>query len=220
MDYYNKIALSIYGSVGIPTIRKLFELGHTPSSIIVFTHHPEENDNKMLISFLEYFDVDTFIVGNDMTKMAEILYNNSVHLLINIGYSYIYKEPVLGMPSLTLINIHPGILPHYRGWLSVPWSIFNGEKYAGYTCHIISKGIDRGDIILQEKTPILPTSTAFDLHFKLHDMALSGLDFIINGKWEATPQVGEGKYYKKQFPNRIHECWNWVFFLYSFKHIF
>jgi methionyl-tRNA formyltransferase len=202
MDYSDKnIALATHGSVGICAIRKLFSLRIKPEKIVVLTYDPFGSDNRTLMEFLSCFNIPWFTPKSDMQFLFSILKTKDVSLLLNVGYKYIYCEPVLGMENVILINMHPGILPYYRGWLSTPWSIFNNEKYAGYTYHIIAKEVDKGDIILTGEVSITDASTAFDLHFLLHERALSRLDYIISGRWGTRPQIGEGGYYKKEFPN-------------------
>ena len=129
--------------------------------------------------------------------------------MISISYKYIFKDPIFSLKNTLLINLHPGILPDYRGWLSVPWAIFNDERYAGYSYHLIDSGVDSGSIILNEKFPILKTSTAFDLHFYLMNRAIDQLGKIISGDWVAVPQVGKGKYYKNLLPNNGYIDTSW-----------
>lgn len=210
MGYYNQnIALATYGSVGIQTIRKLFALGFTPDNIIVFTHSPLAKENEPLADFMDYLNIDWFVVEEDMNTMKFILNNHNTKLLLNIGYKYIYREPVIGMDDLVLINMHPGILPNYRGWLSVPWAMFNDEEYVGYTYHIITDKIDAGNIILVDSIPIKETSTSFDLHFKIHNKAIDRLDYIIGGEWGTYQQVRMGTYYHRQLPNNGYIDTGW-----------
>lgn len=197
---YN-IAICTQGSIGISVVRKLFEMGFKPHEIIIITYNPHSHTNTPLIAFLEYFSINWFVVENDMEKLVEILLEKNIKTLINISYKYIFKNPIFDFKDITLINLHPGILPDYRGWLSIPWSIFNNEEYAGYTYHIIDPKIDAGDIIFSNKFPILKTSNAFNLHFCLMNDAINQLDKIVLENWTAIPQVKGGHYYKNSLPN-------------------
>lgn len=196
-----KIAVCTHGAVGVLVLYKLFELGFVPDDIIVFTHDTHLPKNKALINFLQYFNVNWFIVGDDMEKLATILDSNNVSMLINVAYKFIFKQPIFDLKHITLINLHPGILPNYRGWFSIPWAILNEEEYVGYTYHLISPEIDRGDIICIERFPILKSSTSFSLHFPLINDAINKLEYIISRTWGVRPQTGGGKYYKRILPN-------------------
>lgn len=204
-----KIALCTQGSLGIIIIRKLFELGFLPKDILVFSHDIQSSANQSFIEFLNYFDIFFMEVGHNMIKLSEKINNGKVKLLISASYKYIFKEPIFKIKELNMINLHPGILPNYRGWFSLPWSIFNGEEYSGYTFHLIDADIDTGNIIYQEKIPILKTSTAFDLHFKMMNKAIEKLEYIIDGNWLSMPQKKGGIYYRKTLPNNGYIDTTW-----------
>lgn len=61
------------------------------------------------------------------------------------------------------INLHPSLLPEYRGMAPQHWPIINGESKTGVTVHYVDEGTDTGDIILQEEIELLPTDYVYDL---------------------------------------------------------
>lgn len=195
-----KIILCTQGSVGISVIRKLFELRFNPDEITVITYDTNILRNLSFIYFLKYFDIEWYVVDKDMNKLYNIVSYKNADILLSVSYKYIFKEPILSMPNIHLINLHPGILPDYRGCFSIPWAIINNEEYVGYSYHLIDAGIDTGDIILRDRFPVLPTSTAPELHFLVMNNAINNLGYIISGKWGTIPQIGTGMYYKNIFP--------------------
>ena len=62
-----------------------------------------------------------------------------------------------------IINIHPSLLPKYKGLNTHQRAINNKEKYAGCTVHYVNSGIDSGKIILQKNVRILKTDTSVTL---------------------------------------------------------
>ena len=58
-----------------------------------------------------------------------------------------------------LINIHPSLLPAYKGLHTHERAIAAGEKIAGCTIHFVTSGVDEGPIILQKSVPVLPNDT-------------------------------------------------------------
>ncbi|MBO6272070.1 methionyl-tRNA formyltransferase [bacterium] len=68
------------------------------------------------------------------------------------------KELIDAVPD-GIINIHPSLLPKYRGGNPYSWVIINGEKQTGVTLHFISENFDEGDIIAQEIYEIAPNET-------------------------------------------------------------
>ncbi len=72
----------------------------------------------------------------------------SPDLIISIRFGQIFKQPLINIPKLGVLNLHSGILPDYRGILASFWAILNGEKEIGTTLHYIDDAtIDTGKII-------------------------------------------------------------------------
>jgi methionyl-tRNA formyltransferase len=63
---------------------------------------------------------------------------------------YIVPRTILSTPRLGAVNLHPSLLPRYRGRAPINWAIIHGEKQLGLTAHFIDEGMDSGDIIAQE----------------------------------------------------------------------
>ena len=55
-----------------------------------------------------------------------------------------------------MINVHPSLLPKYKGLHAIEQAMEAGEKYAGCTVHYVNEELDGGEIILQKEVPILP----------------------------------------------------------------
>ncbi len=79
-------------------------------------------------------------------------------------------EVVWNMPPKGTINLHASLLPQYRGAAPINWAVINGEKETGVTTFFLKQEIDTGDIILSDKTSILETDTAGDVHDKLMEI--------------------------------------------------
>jgi methionyl-tRNA formyltransferase len=68
------------------------------------------------------------------------------------------------------INVHYSILPRYRGLAAVQWGIINGEPELGITVHVITAGLDAGNILYQEKVKVGPHQTAGDIYAELNQI--------------------------------------------------
>jgi methionyl-tRNA formyltransferase len=121
-----------------------------------------------------------------------------------IGLTEIVPKELLEIPC---INIHPALLPKYRGRYSIPHAIFNGEEWTGATIHYMDKGIDSGSIIMQERFKIEPTDTSKLVWDKFNVLGaeLFGkfLDLWLSGKpINSYPQDNiYATYYPKALPN-------------------
>lgn len=76
-------------------------------------------------------------------------------------------EAVWNMPPRGTFNLHASLLPQYRGAAPINWAIINGEKVTGVTTFFLQHEIDTGNIIFQEKAPILPEDNFETLYHKL-----------------------------------------------------
>ena len=80
-------------------------------------------------------------------------------LFVSMSFNQIFKNTIMSIPELGIINCHAGKLPLYRGRNVLNWVLINDEKEFGITVHYIDEGIDTGDIIIQESFPINDTDT-------------------------------------------------------------
>ena len=122
---------------------------------------------------------------------VETIAKISADLYVVVAFR-ILPEVVFNYPPWGTINLHPSLLPKYRGAAPINWTIISGEKETGNTIIQISKQVDAGEIILQEKTTIQEDETAGELHDRLAesgaDLLLTALDALQSGHYELKPQ--------------------------------
>jgi len=75
-------------------------------------------------------------------------------LIVVAGFSLIIRPSVFELPSMGCINVHPSLLPKYRGPNPLYWVLKYRESVTGITVHYVDAGIDTGDVILQESMQI------------------------------------------------------------------
>ncbi len=92
------------------------------------------------------------------------------------AFGRILPPVVLEIPPRGCINLHASLLPKYRGAAPIQWAIIRGENETGLTTIRMDAGMDTGDILLQERLPILPEDTAGSLSIR---MAVRGADLLI-----------------------------------------
>lgn len=88
-------------------------------------------------------------------------------LFVVLSYGRIIPQEYLEIPHIAPVNIHPSLLPGYRGPAPMEWSLVNGEKEAGITVIIMDKNIDTGRILSQIKVEIDKKDDIFSLREKL-----------------------------------------------------
>ncbi len=123
-------------------------------------------------------------------------------------------EAVWNMPAKGTINLHGSLLPQYRGAAPINHAIINGEQESGVTTFFLKHEIDTGDIILSDKTEILDTDTAGDLHDKLMVLGAALLVKTVeaiaanNYQEQPQPQSADLKHAPKIFKDDCKINWN------------
>jgi len=97
-------------------------------------------------------------------------------LVIVAAFGQILPGEVIHAPREGCINIHPSLLPKYRGAAPINWALIRGERTTGVTIMRMDEGVDSGAILLQEETPIGPEETFGELHDRL---AILGAEMLI-----------------------------------------
>ena len=80
------------------------------------------------------------------------------------------KEFINSLPQRSIINVHPSILPKFKGLNAVQQALKSGAKYTGVTIHYVDEGIDTGDIIQQETIKINENDTIKSLKKRLQSL--------------------------------------------------
>ncbi|MBU1863189.1 MAG: methionyl-tRNA formyltransferase [Candidatus Omnitrophica bacterium] len=100
-------------------------------------------------------------------------------LFMIVSYGKILPEAVLDIPRLYALNIHPSLLPKYRGPSPINYTLLNGERESGFTVIKLNTRIDSGDIIFQKKVAIDDTINAYELMEMIASMAAQEIDTLL-----------------------------------------
>jgi len=113
-------------------------------------------------------------------------------LIVVAAYGQFLGKRLLSIPKSGAINIHPSLLPRYRGAAPIQWALINGDRYTGVTILFVAEEMDAGDIILQERSEILPDDTSATLSPRLAEqgaeMLLAAMGMFRDGAVNAIPQ--------------------------------
>ena len=113
-------------------------------------------------------------------------------ILITCAYGQILTQAVLDAFPMGVWNIHAGLLPQYRGASPIQSCILNGEEETGVSIMKTELGLDCGDVLLVEKTPITETETYGELSERLSllgaELIVKALRLLESGDYTLTPQ--------------------------------
>lgn len=129
-------------------------------------------------------------VGDEESLSA--LRDLNADLFVVIAYGQYIPPSVLNLPRFGSINLHPSLLPKYRGSSPIQWALVNGDTMTGVTILYVSEKMDSGDIILQKEVPVRPEDNAETLEPVLAsagaDLLMDAVEQIRSGTVMARPQ--------------------------------
>lgn len=129
------------------------------------------------------------------TEFKDAIKELKPDLVCVVSYGVILPKSFLRIPELGCINVHPSMLPNYRGPAPIQWAVLNGDEKTGVTIMYLDEGMDSGDIIKQEEVIIDPDETTGDLWNRLSGMGARMLTEVVRdiseGKIERTKQPDE-----------------------------
>jgi methionyl-tRNA formyltransferase len=130
------------------------------------------------------------------TSFMELLTKLNPEMIVVVAFGQILPKNIIDFPPLNCLNIHPSLLPRYRGAAPMNWAIINGEKKSGVTIMLMDKGMDSGDILLQEETLLGTAETYGELHDRLSQagarLLLKTIGQITNGTAKRKQQDESG----------------------------
>lgn len=189
-----RIILCGYHWTGCKALELLLQEGH---EVFVYTHKTENYTadleglciKKKIAYSLEKIEVSNMPFIPDM--------------ICSIYYRWIIKQDVIDAVDRKIFNLHPALLPKYRGCSSLTWAMINGEDKCGFTYHYIDAGCDTGNIIIQKTIKIEDFDTQLTLYnrvmFESMEYFLEAVH-LVEKEYEGEKQEGTATLYKRGCP--------------------
>ena len=181
----------------LPTLEKIHNSSHSILSVITQPDRPKGRGQKQVDSPIKKFALENNLpvlqpaTVNTKEFIASLLENRPDYIIV-VAFGQILSETLLKVPKQFCINLHSSLLPKYRGAAPINRAILNGETRSGVTTMIMDKGMDTGDILLVDETPIEQNDDAQSLHDKLSEqggkLVLETLSRLQKNDLLPTPQ--------------------------------
>ncbi len=134
-------------------------------------------------------------------------------LLVLASYGRILPRSLLELPRLGALNVHPSLLPKYRGATPIQTALSDGETETGVSIMLMDEGLDTGDIVLQRQVAIEPSEAYGELHDRLAEIGAEllarALDLADRGELKGSPQTGEPSLTRPITGDDLRIDWNW-----------
>jgi hypothetical protein len=160
-----------------------------------------------LLSALREFEDDYTVLAGPITSQDCV--DGGFDFLVSYGYRYILKNELLRFFPRKAINLHISLLPYCRGSHPVFWSILE-RKSLGVTIHLLDEGLDTGNILFQQVTPL---SISRDESFaSLYRKQRNAIELLFEHSWRYL-RTGECSGWKQQgvpTEHRSRELNDWL----------
>jgi len=137
---------------------------------------------------IEVYQPLNFKQAADVAQLAAL----QADLMVVVAYGLILPKVVLDTPRLGCMNVHASLLPRWRGAAPIQRAIAAGDVESGVTIMQMDVGLDTGDMLLKEATPISQQDNGGSLHDRLAELGgkaiLDALDAIARGESQPEPQ--------------------------------
>ncbi len=162
---------------------------------------------RSIQSVCQKYDIPySFIERVNSKPFRTALQEKKIDLLVSVACPQILKKKLLHLPPLGCINIHYGLLPHYKGMYPSFWVLANDEKETGVSVHYMVEKIDAGDILVQIREDIRSDDSFYSLVKRLKTTIgpkalLQAIEKIRNGDTSIIPNdPHDGSYFA--FPTK------------------
>ncbi|MBM3701396.1 MAG: phosphoribosylglycinamide formyltransferase [Actinobacteria bacterium] len=102
------------------------------------------------------------------SEIIEMLEEEKIDLVVLAGYMFLLSQEFVHRFKNKILNIHPALLPSFKGTHGIKDAYRYGVKVTGVTVHFVDEGLDSGPIILQEAVDIDPDDSVEELEEKIH----------------------------------------------------
>ena len=169
---YNKVKTAVFISGTGSNLKSLIKFSKTKKSPISIDFIISNNSRAKGLNYGKLFKIKTIIFNFKNKKLAEnkLLYNlkkNNIEMICLAGFMKILTNNFIKKFKGIILNMHPSLLPKYKGLNTHKRTLKNKDKYSGCTVHFVNSKLDSGKIILQKKVKITKNETESSLAKKI-----------------------------------------------------
>ena len=189
----------------VPSLEALADSGrYRPALVVSQPDRPRGRGRKVVPTAVRARALELGIPTDVMTRKTYVdgvakIAALEPDVVIVVAFGIILKADLLDLPRLGCVNVHASLLPRHRGVSPIQAAILAGDDETGCTTMMIDEGIDTGDVLLEERTPIEAADTAGTLSERLSRLGagllVRTLDGLVDGSVAARAQSDDGATY-------------------------
>ena len=169
---YNKIKTAVFISGTGSNLKSLIKFSRTARSPISIDFVISNNSKAKGLDYAKIYKIKKKVFSFKNKNLSEkkllsILKINKINMICLAGFMKILSKNFIKKFKGKILNIHPSLLPKYKGLNTHEKALNNKEKYSGCTVHFVNSKLDSGKIILQKKVKISKNDTVSSLSKKI-----------------------------------------------------
>jgi len=181
----------------VPTLRRLVEEGLAPAAVYSQPTRRQGRGLRVVLPPVAKVAQELSLPLRQpevlqSKKEMEFLRELAPDLIITAAYGKIFRRRLLGLPGKGCLNLHPSLLPKYRGVSPIQTAILRGDSHTGVSIYQMDERVDAGPILLQRDTLIAPDDTGGSLSGRLAslgaEMMCAAVRSLEAGRLNAMPQ--------------------------------
>ena len=169
---YHRVRTAVFISGTGSNLKSLIKFSKNKKSPISVNFIVSNNPKAKGLNYAKKFKIKKTILNfqNKIlseNKLLSILKKNNIEMICLAGFMKILSKNFIKKFKGKILNIHPSLLPKYKGLNTHEKALINKEKYSGCTVHFVNSRLDSGKIILQKKVKISENETVESLAKKI-----------------------------------------------------
>ena len=179
----NKINIAVFISGTGSNLKSLIKFSKLKKSPIIIKMIVSNNYKAKGLQYANIYKIKkkVFDFKNTLSekKVINELKNNDIHLICLAGFMKVFSKNFIHNYKKKILNIHPSLLPKYKGLNTHERALKNKDKFTGCSVHYVTSKLDSGKIILQKKVkitskdnPILLAKKVLKEEHKLYPLAI------------------------------------------------
>lgn len=180
-----------------PILTGLIKNGYDVVAVVSHFSDTQSRNNRELevAAIAKEHNIPLFI-PHKPSEIIDELRAFKADVAVLAAYGRIVSQAIIDLFPLGIINIHPSLLPRYRGPTPIESAILNGDDETGVSIMQLSAGMDEGPVYAQSKIPLNGTESKFELYSRIVEVTntlfFDTFTHIIDSSIQATPQADEG----------------------------
>ena len=181
----------------VPSLKALAEAGCNIVGVVTQPDRPKGRGRKLISPPVKTCALEMGVEVHQPDRVRDQEFLDTFReiapdMVVLAAFGQILPKEIIDLPRFGCLNVHPSLLPRYRGAAPINWALINGDEKTGVTIMLMDEGVDSGDILLQEEVPIDPEDTFDALHETLSTMGaellVRAVRGVADGMVTGTPQ--------------------------------